>query len=115
MISLVNVDEIVPIAKKPTLKIEIKEINKGIHPHVREIELIALGQSESGIEFYSWNFDYKQEIGFKADIMIDKEGKQTLKFKGGGDYSIAVKVVDNDGLESVEVIKLKINGVIERK
>jgi hypothetical protein len=115
IITLVNVDEIVPIAKKPTLKVEINEINKGIHPLVREIELIALGQSESGIEFYSWNFDYKQEFGFKADIMIDKEGKQTLKFKGGGDYSVAVKVVDNDGLESVEVIKLKINGVIERK
>ncbi|MDR2782618.1 MAG: hypothetical protein LBB48_02050 [Treponema sp.] len=27
---------------------------------------------------------------------------------------IAVKVVDNDGLENVEIIKLKINGAVDR-
>jgi len=32
-----------------------------------------------------------------------------------GTHNIAVKVVDNDGLENIEVIKLKINGEIERK
>jgi hypothetical protein len=46
--------------------------------------------------------------------MIDKEGKQIVKFKAGGTYNVAVKVVDNDGLESVEVVKLKVNGVVER-
>jgi hypothetical protein len=45
--------------------------------------------------------------------MIDKEGKQTAKFKAGL-HNIAVKVVDNDGLESVEVIRLKVNGEVER-
>jgi hypothetical protein len=45
--------------------------------------------------------------------MIDKAGKQTVKFKAGL-HHVAVKVVDNDGLESVEVIKLKVNGKIER-
>ena len=115
IIRLVSVDEIVPIAKKPTLSVEINEKNEGINPLVREIEFSASAQSESGIEFYSWNFNYNSEIGFKADVLIDKEGRQTIKFKGGGDYSIAVKVVDNDGLESVEVIKLKVNGKIERQ
>ena len=79
----------------------------------REIEFIATGQSEAGVEFYSWNFNYDSEKGFKADVMIDKEGKQTAKFKAGL-HNIAVKVVDNDGLESVEVVKLKVNGVVER-
>jgi hypothetical protein len=29
-------------------------------------------------------------------------------------HIIAVKVVDNDGLESIEVIELKMNGTVER-
>jgi hypothetical protein len=29
------------------------------------------------------------------------------------EHKIAVKVVDNDGLENVEVIKLKVNGKVE--
>jgi hypothetical protein len=45
--------------------------------------------------------------------MIDREGKQHAKLKVGL-HNIAVKVVDNDGLESLEVIKLKMNGAIER-
>jgi len=53
----------------------------------------------------------KTEAGFKADIMIDKMGRQTAKFKIGH-HTIAVKVVDNEGLESLEVITLKVNGTI---
>jgi hypothetical protein len=43
--------------------------------------------------------------------MIDKEGKQTQKFKAGT-HSIAVRVIDNEGLENTEVITLKVNGVV---
>jgi len=86
---------------------------------VREIEFIASGQSEAGVEFYSWDFNYSPPSegagggAFKADVMIDKEGRQTVKLKAGL-HQIAVKVVDNDGLESMEIIKLKVNGTVER-
>jgi len=43
--------------------------------------------------------------------MIDKQGKQVQKFKTS-EYQIAIKVVDNEGLESLEVITLKVNGTI---
>ena len=112
VIELVPVDKIVPVAKKPTIKVDANELSidaKG----VCEIEFIANGQSEAGIEFYSWDLNYVSENGFKADIMIDREGRQTAKLKAG-QHNIAVKVVDNDGLESVEVIKLKVNGKTER-
>lgn len=46
--------------------------------------------------------------------MLDKIGKQQVKLKTGI-YNIAVKVVDNDDLEAIEILKLKINGKIERK
>jgi DNA modification methylase len=111
IIELITVDKIVPIAKKPTLKVEITELGKD-EKGVREIQFVAFGESEAGIEFYSWDFTHNSDIGFKATVMIDKEEKQTAKFKAGL-HSIAAKVVDNDGLESIEVIKLKVNGIIK--
>ncbi len=111
IIQLVTVEEIVPIAKKPTLTVEVQPIatdKKGIH----EIHFIATGNSPAGVEFFSWDFDYK-EPAFKAEILLDKKGEQTWKFKPG-QHTIAVKVIDNDGLENIEVIKLKVNGGIER-
>jgi hypothetical protein len=103
----------VPIAKKPTLNIEITKSER-TEKEVWEIEFSAVGTSEAGIEFYSWDFDYNAENGFKASVMIDKEGQQTGKFKAGL-HHVAVKVVDNDGLESIEAIKLKVNGTVERQ
>jgi hypothetical protein len=115
IIRLVTVEEIVPIAKKPTIKVEITSPPAPLHigeGSLREIEFVAYGSSEAGIEFYSWDFNYNPENGFKATVMLDKEGKQTLKLKAG-EHSIAVKVVDNDGLESIENIRLKVNGTIQ--
>ena len=31
-----------------------------------------------------------------------------------GVHTIAVKVVDNEGLESLEIVKLKVNGVVKK-
>ena len=61
----------------------------------------------------SWDFTFNKDKGFKPSVIIDKEGKQTLTLKAGS-HSIAVKVVDNDGLENMEVVQLKINGEIEK-
>jgi hypothetical protein len=112
IIKLVTVEEIVPIAKKPAVTVEINELLRDAKG-IREIEFIASGQSEAGIEFYSWDFEYNAEKGFRASVIIDKEGKQCTKLKAGP-HNVAVKVVDNDGLESIEVIKLKVNGTVER-
>lgn len=111
VIELILVETIVPIAKKPTLQVEIKDL--GAVKNLREIQFVATGQSEAGIEFYAWDFAYN-ETSFLPTILLDKDGKQTYKFKAG-EHKIAVKVIDNEGLESLEVVKLKINGVIERK
>ena len=108
VIKLVTVEEIVPIAKKPNLKIDIKDLGV-VKNGLREVELLAVGESENGIEFYAWQFDYKDV--FSPEILFDKSGKQVHSFKAG-EYHIAVKVVDNEGLESLEVVKLKINGVV---
>ncbi len=111
IIQLLTVEEIIPIAKKPKLKVETNDLGLDAK-QLREIEFKATAESDAGIEFYAWDFNYDAEQGFKADVMIDKEGKQSHKFKTGA-FQIAVKVVDNDGLESLEIIKLKVNGVVK--
>ncbi|MDR3325510.1 MAG: hypothetical protein LBS82_05970, partial [Spirochaetaceae bacterium] len=112
IIKLITVEDIVPIAVKPVIGVHINELEKNAIG-VRKIELIATGQSPAGIEFYSWDFAYDAEKGFKPSIIIDKDGKQVVSLKPGA-HTVAVKVVDNDGLENVEIIKLKINGEVQR-
>ena len=112
MIQLVTVEEIIPISKKPTLTISVQDLGKdakGLH----QIQFNAVGNSTAGIEFYCWDFDYKEEAGiFKAEVLLDKQGEQKYKFKPGI-HKIAVKVIDNDGLENIEILKLKINGKMQ--
>ncbi|MEI6091313.1 MAG: site-specific DNA-methyltransferase [bacterium] len=114
IIKLVTVEEIVPIAKKPRLSVTIDD--KGADPKgVREIEFNATGESPAGIEFYAFDFDYNPETKiFAAELMLNKEGLASWKFKPG-QHTIAVKAVDNEGLEAIEVLKLKINGAVVRE
>lgn len=112
IIKLITVEEIIPIAKKPTITVNITDNGKD-SKELREINFIATAESVAGIEFFAWDFEYNQEKGFKPQILIDKTGKQAQKFKAGL-HHMAVKVVDNDGLENIEIIKLKINGKIEQ-
>ena len=41
------------------------------------------------------------------------EGRQSHTFKAGV-HTIAVKAVDNEGRESIETVKLKVNGVMKK-
>jgi DNA modification methylase len=113
IIKLVTVEDIVPITKKPTITVAIKELSRD-SKGIREIEFTVHAHSEAGIEFYSWDFHYDANAGFKPTIIIDKHGHQTNKLKPGI-RTIAVKAVDNDGLDNIEVIKLTLNGKIERE
>ena len=112
IIKLEKVEDIIPIAKKPTIKVEISELDRD-KKGVRELKFIAKGESVAGIEFFSWDFDFQADRGFKPTIIIDKIGEQVYKFKAGL-HNIAVKVVDNDGLDNIEIVKLKVNGTLER-
>jgi DNA modification methylase len=112
IIQLVPVDSIIPVSKKPIIKIEVNELSREANG-VRAIEFIAKGESPSGVEFYSWDFEYDESKGFKPLVIRDVDGKQERALQAGV-YHIAVKAVDNDGLENIETITLKINGVVER-
>jgi DNA modification methylase len=113
IIRLVTVEEIVPLAVKPAVVVHIKELERTVDG-ARKIEFTAAGESPAGIEFYSWDFEYNLEKKrFRPSVIMDKDGKQIVSLDPGA-YTIAVKVVDNNGLENVEVVKLKINGGVQR-
>ncbi|MCL1817677.1 MAG: PKD domain-containing protein [Spirochaetaceae bacterium] len=99
------------MAFDPVIGVHVNELERDDKGN-RKIEFVAAGQSPAGIEFYSWDFAYNKDKGFKPLIIIDKGGKQTLTLKAGT-HTIAVKVIDNDGLENTEVVCLKINGAVE--
>jgi DNA modification methylase len=112
IIELVKVEDIVPISKKPNLTLDMTAMQK-TKKDIWEIEFSAKGESEAGVEFYSWDFAYNAEVGFRAEVMIDKTGSQKRSFKAGT-HTVAVKVFDNDGLENIEVVKLQVNGDVEQ-
>ena len=111
-IKLVEVSEIVPIAMKPAVKVKMQELSRDAKGNA-EIEFTAKCQSDTEIEFFSWDFDYDAEKGFKAAVVREMEGRQSHHFKAG-EHTIAVKAVDNEGLESIETLKLKVNGVVKK-
>jgi len=111
VVQLTCVDEIVPIAMKPKINLQYNYLGTDKND-LQEIEFTAVGESEAGVEFYAWDWDFDESQDFQADILIDKKGKQKHKFEAGT-HHIAVKIVDNEGLESVEMICLKINGEIQ--
>jgi hypothetical protein len=104
-----TVSEVARLKNKDGIIIDLKKVNDivdyGSGPKVsitsKELEdykylLEASAESDAGIEFYSWDFDHKPEEGFKADVVIDKDGKQVKKFEPG-EHCIAVEAVDKEG------------------
>ncbi|MCL2709315.1 MAG: site-specific DNA-methyltransferase [Planctomycetaceae bacterium] len=113
IIELVEVGQIVPLANGPAeITVEMHEVARDMKGSTK-IEFIAKAKSESTIKFYSWDFEYDEERGFKASVLVDYEGKQTHPFSAG-EHAVAVKAVDNDGLESLETFKIKVNGIIKK-
>lgn len=100
-IKLVRVDEIVQVAKKPVMTLTMEKTVLGDGRTSIDFEVRAT--SENGISFFSWDWDYERESRvFKPEVQIDTEGKQTRVF-APGEYTIAVKAVDEDGLETLGV------------
>ena len=113
IIDLVTVEKIIPISHKPTIKIGVKDLGKDDKGNTL-IEFKATATSKVGIEFFAWDFNFDTDTNkFRPQILRDKDGEQKFEFQAGI-HNIAVKVVDNDGLENVEVVKLKTNGKVKK-
>ena len=106
IIELKKVCDIVIYGKPPKVTLTANELEQSRYAFE------ASAESETGIEFYSWDFNHKPEDGFKADVYLDKEGKQVRKLKPG-EHQIAVEAVDKSGLDGMDKIKLKVNETVK--
>jgi len=107
IIQLVRVESIVPIAVKPPLTIDIKDF--GYNGKGQKIIEFKAANGEN-LAFYSWDFFYDETSrAFKPEIIHDTEGIQQYSFKPGI-HTIAVKAVDSEGMEAVEILRIKVNG-----
>ena len=87
--------------EKPKVSLSADEID------MNKYEFRACGESENGIEFYSWDFNHKADEGFKADVILDKAGRQTKAFETGK-YTVAVEAVDKNGMSGTDSINVEI-------
>jgi hypothetical protein len=121
IIELIEVKNIVPIANNPKVSLDYNVIGKD-SKDLWEIEFTANAISESPIRYYSWNFGYQMPTKdtkikgetFIAERILERQHSVSHKF-GAGTYNIAVKVVDTDGMENIEVVSLKVNGKVEKE
>jgi hypothetical protein len=103
IIELKKVSDIVTYGKPPKVTLTATELEQF------KYAFEATAESEAGTEFFSWDFNHNPEEGFKADIYLDREGKQVRKFKPG-EHQIAVEAVDKSGLDGMDKIKLNVSG-----
>ncbi|MEN9612134.1 MAG: hypothetical protein RLZZ628_2948 [Bacteroidota bacterium] len=103
ILKLVKVSEIVPMAQRPKLQVT-HTVGSTDKKGLSTVQLIATAQSDVEIQFYSWDLDYKANLGFRPSILLDKKGEQTVLLKAG-QHTIAVKVVNDDGLEAIEILR----------
>jgi hypothetical protein len=103
-LTLKRVDEIVPVATRPRLSVEIAA---GDAP--RNMTLTATGESAAGVEFYAWDFEYDEKKGFRPGVLLDKTGRQEREFSAGP-HIIACKVTDGEGLEATATARFTVAG-----
>jgi hypothetical protein len=114
------IEEVARLKSKENIIIELKKVsdivNYGEHPKVllktselknNEYFFEANSESETGIEFYSWDFAHNEQEGFKADIILDKEGKQKRKLDEGT-HHVAVEAVDKQGFDGSDKVKIEV-------
>jgi hypothetical protein len=102
IIELKKVSDILPLGNAPKVSLSASEIEH--YKYAFEASAV----SESGIEFYSWDFDHNPEEGFKADVYLDKAGKQVRKFEPG-EHQIAVEATDKNGLDGMDKVEIKVD------
>ncbi len=98
-IKLIEIQTFIPISSKPEIFVTLTNDKNIFYFDASK------SQSDAGIEFFSWDFDFQKK--FKADILYDKKGTIKHKFKKGK-YKIACKCVDFDGLENIEILKINV-------
>ncbi|MDR0546332.1 MAG: hypothetical protein LBG77_01885 [Dysgonamonadaceae bacterium] len=100
IIKLTRVNEIIPCESPPKVTLTAEEMED------YKYRLEAQAESISGIDFYSWDFNY-DEAEFQSDVIRDTVGVQEKKF-AEGEHKVAVQATDKLGLKGMDKVKIKV-------
>jgi hypothetical protein len=100
IIELKYIKDIIPYDSPPTVTLTAKELED------LKYKFEATAESETGIDFFSWDFAHDNEE-FRADVVMDKIGLQEKKFTEG-EHHIAVQAIDKKGLSGSDKVKLNV-------
>ncbi|MCL2130883.1 MAG: hypothetical protein FWH36_00280 [Lentimicrobiaceae bacterium] len=100
IIELKYIRDIIPYENPPKVTLTAEELEN------LKYKFIANAESETGIDFYSWDLSHNEQE-FKADVVMDKTGIQEKKFTEG-EHHIAVQAVDKKGLSGTDKVKIDV-------
>jgi DNA modification methylase len=118
LIDLVEIEKIVPMDKKPAVELEFNDLTEvpeggfALPVSSRLIEIVAASSANCAAN-YAWDFAYDRERGFRAEHLICPDGRVVRELEAGV-HEIAVKVVDNAGIENIEAARVVVNGGIHK-
>lgn len=128
IIDLKRVDEIVNVAMSPQIKLDIIKSEKNVAQQNWEITFkveINNDQQLSKNLLVFWDFDYQQSNGFTFSVneknhknqqfILEKDKNNEIlqsHIFSAGEHSVAVKISDEDGLESIDFLRFHLNGKI---
>jgi hypothetical protein len=100
IIELKYIKDIIPYDNPPKVTLTAEELED------LKYKFEANAESETGIDFFSWDLSHNQKE-FKADVVMDKKGVQEKKFTEG-EHHIAVQAVDKKGLSGTDKVKIDV-------
>ena len=107
IIELKYIKDIIPYDNPPKVTLTAEEVND------LKYKFEANAESETGIDFFSWDLSHNQKE-FKADVVMDKKGIQEKKFTEG-EHHIAVQAVDKKGLSGTDKVQIDVKRKKENK
>ena len=100
IIELKYIKDIIPYDNPPTVTLTAEEMED------LKYKFEANAESETGIDFFSWDLSHNEKE-FNADVIMDKKGVQEKKFTEG-EHHIAVQAVDKKGLSGTDKVKISV-------
>ena len=101
LITLKQVQDILPYCKAPEVQLTAQELTD------YKYLLQARTDNPKDIIFWGWDFEYDPKRGFKANVVLDWDGRQTRAFEAG-EHHIAVEAVNAEGLSGRSEMKLQV-------
>jgi site-specific DNA-methyltransferase (adenine-specific) len=113
-IQLVKVEDVIALSHKPKIHLTYtwKDTgSKGVDGLTNK-EITFTATNGKSVQLWQWDFEYDAAKGFNPQVLMDKDGKQT-RILPSGEYVIAVRAADDEGVETTAELKLIVNGKVK--